>query len=82
MGICWSCQSELDDGDAVRIDAETAIPCCQSCWANMPECQRLQIGLRFRDGPEVSELVRSLTVALQQAVGGPFSLLNRMDGEN
>lgn len=48
----------------------------------MPEGQRLQTALKFRDGPEVSELVRSLTVAMQQSIGGPYSLIDRMHGDS
>lgn len=47
---CWACQGQVTDAQCVRLgvrdEVEIFIPCCQTCWAELPVGQKLTIAQR------------------------------------
>lgn len=55
--ICWCCQELFPEGpgtarDRVWLDQDFCLPVCRACWERIPEAQRVELALKFRDrGP-------------------------------
>ena len=64
--ICWSCQLELCESLAVRLDAEKTLPCCLTCWEQIPAAQRLIIAQRFQAAPAAESAWRAITQLIQR----------------
>ncbi len=64
--ICWSCQSELRQSLAVRLDAKNTIPCCIECWEQIPAGQRLLIAAKFDSATEVKAALRVFRRAISR----------------
>lgn len=49
VGRCWSCQHDLRFLDAVILRREPLlfVPCCLTCWEQIPPSQRLVIAEKF-----------------------------------
>lgn len=67
LGLCWSCQTELDPEIAVWLNNNLAIQCCRRCWGLIPEDRRIEIALNFHDRSpdglgirETTDLLRDL----------------------
>lgn len=47
---CWACQKPVANLNRLAsLDDSTVIPCCITCWQQIPIAQRLEIAIKFRD---------------------------------
>lgn len=80
--ICWSCQQSLQPCDRMRLDSETPIPVCISCWQAIPVHERIKLAMSFNDRAsggvldELRTLLASSYGGWLDAKGGASSFFN------
>lgn len=41
--LCWSCQAQITDEQAIRLGPQVFVPCCLECWGHLSVAERLTI---------------------------------------
>lgn len=78
VGRCWSCQTDLVDAVVLRETPLLFVPCCQSCWEQIPPAQRLVIAEKFHEKGAEADHRATMVQALQAAGQSVEALLRGM----
>ena len=83
---CWSCLGPLAGVPVVKLSSGIVLPCCVSCWSQLPVESRLGLSKQFAE-LFLTQQTRNQTVETLQAIEALFrdalaDFHKRTDGES